>query len=93
MEAFWRWQLERARAGWARRTLSPTAMVIPLAALGERDRAVDVALRACHERHGGYLLPLAAVDPRWDPLRDHPRFAEVLACIGVAAEKAAPRQG
>ena len=50
---------------------------------GETATAVDHLLWGCREQVGSWDLPFVAEDPRWDPLRDEPRFAEVLRCVGV----------
>ena len=48
--------------------------------LGENDKAVEWFQQACADR-SPVLIPLN-VDPIFDPLRDDPRFAELLRCAG-----------
>jgi len=47
--------------------------------LGRIDAALDWLERAADERHVGYYFPLA--DPIYDPVRGHPRFAQLMARI------------
>jgi serine/threonine-protein kinase len=49
-------------------------------ALGEHDRAFDYLERAYEEKDAE--LPLLKVDPFYDPLRDDPRFADLLQRMG-----------
>jgi TolB-like protein/Tfp pilus assembly protein PilF len=51
------------------------------AALGDRDRAFEYLNRAYETRPGS--LRLMGVDPSADPLRDDPRFAELLQKLGL----------
>jgi len=48
-----------------------------LARVGMHDEAVDM-LASLLERPTRISVPLLKIDPRWDPLRDHPRFQELL---------------
>ncbi len=50
--------------------------------LGERDRAFEWLSRADEERHP--WLVLLNVEPLLDPLRSDPRFADLVARIGLA---------
>ena len=44
--------------------------------LGEKDLAIEWLTKAVDERHQGVVW--ANVDPMWDPLRDDPRFHDLL---------------
>ena len=49
------------------------------AALGRTEKAVELLEQAAHE-HSSYLAYLK-IDPKSDPLRDHPRFADLMRII------------
>lgn len=51
------------------------------AALGEKDKAFAELNKAYEKRE--YFLVLLKVDPRLDPLRDDPRFAELMRRVGL----------
>jgi serine/threonine-protein kinase len=50
-------------------------------ALGEHDRAFEMLERAYEA--GSMRLPFVSVDPKFDALRDDPRFNELLGRIGL----------
>lgn len=52
-----------------------------LLALGEHDRALDFFEAALNQRQWSLLW--MGVDPRLDPVRDHPRLQTILAGLGV----------
>jgi len=54
---------------------------------GDPAAAIHYLSWGCTERAASWDLPFVAVDPRWDPLRDDPRFQEVLLCVGVAEKE------
>jgi len=74
-EGYWRWLLEhdkeRERRG---EYVSPMDFAIHYAQLGETDQAFEWLERAYEARD----LSLLKVDPYWDPLRDDPRFQDLL---------------
>ena len=76
LEAFWRVSAERQAA-------NPGRVAISQIQLGEHDAAIDSLLSACRQRVG-WPLPFLRVDARFDALRRHPRWTEVLACTGLA---------
>lgn len=82
---------EYFRMTWADREAQLAAGTSPtyLAAFGVAGGAGTEPLaylrRACEERTASWDLPFVAVDPRWDELRAHPDFAEVVDCVGVPA--------
>jgi hypothetical protein len=63
-------------------SLSRYNLVVFLAALGEKDKAL-AELRKSY----GVFGPLLRVEPLLDPLRDDPRFAEILGRQGNAASR------
>ncbi|HET9531740.1 MAG TPA: tetratricopeptide repeat protein [Blastocatellia bacterium] len=52
--------------------------------MGENDRAIEWLERACDDRSSWLIL--LGVEPRFDPLRSDPRFKDILARIGLAAD-------
>ena len=67
-----------------RKYISNTLRALSSTAVGDMDAAVDFALQACDERE-----PLLLLYSRWipdfQPLRDDPRFAEVLQRLAYPA--------
>jgi TolB-like protein/Tfp pilus assembly protein PilF len=61
------------------RDVSPVHFATIHAALGEHDAALDWLDRALEAR-SGWLVYLAT-EPRFDPLRDQPRFADLVATV------------
>jgi len=49
--------------------------------LGNQNEALSSLERACEERDP--RVTLLKVDPRWDSLRDNPRFVAILKRIGL----------
>ncbi|HTH38167.1 MAG TPA: tetratricopeptide repeat protein [Pyrinomonadaceae bacterium] len=43
---------------------------------GENEKSLDALEKACEKRP--FIMPFVAVDPMWDPVRDHPRFQKVI---------------
>jgi len=72
-EGYWRWYLERAKGG---NDPNPTYTAMLYAQLGEKDQAF-ASLEKAYEQHDG-LLYLLKVSSRWDPLRDDPRYHDLL---------------
>jgi TolB-like protein/Tfp pilus assembly protein PilF len=76
---------EHARYATAERSIdrfSYYSEAVLLAALGEKDEAF-VALNKSHEAREYPALVLLKVDPRLDPLRDDPRFADLVRRVGL----------
>ncbi len=69
-------QLETLAEISVTRDVSPVHFALIHAALGERDRALDWLDRAVEAR-SGWLVYLAT-EPRFDALRDHPRFRSLV---------------
>lgn len=68
--------LDELRGLESRLSVAPILPAYILAALGEEDAALDSLERGLVERH--WLMGTLAVDPFWDPLRDHRRFRALL---------------
>jgi len=83
-EAYWRWRLdygtERAEQG---EYMSPSGFYQIYAALGEKDKAFEWLEKAYEARQGGNFTTLK-VTPRLDPLRDDPRFQDLLRRMNLA---------
>jgi tetratricopeptide (TPR) repeat protein len=62
--------------------VTPAHLAFVYAALGDHDRAFAELNRAADQRSPALLW--ARVDPRLDALRDDPRFAELVARVGLA---------
>jgi tetratricopeptide (TPR) repeat protein len=60
--------------GWAE--IPPWARAVAYGALGEKDEAFRLLDQAYEERSA--LLAVAKIDPRLDPLRNDPRFQDLL---------------
>ena len=76
LDDFWRFKIEQGQGG-------PGVLAIWQVQLGEHEAALDSLLRACREQVG-WPLPFLRVDARFDALRQHPRFADILECTGLA---------
>jgi tetratricopeptide (TPR) repeat protein len=61
--------------------VSPMALGVIYAALGQFDRAVDEVERSFAQRDC-WVVSLG-VEPAWAPLRGHPRFEAIVAKVGV----------
>jgi serine/threonine-protein kinase len=72
-EGYWRWYLEREKD---RNNPYPTYTAMLYAQLGDKDQAF-AWLEKAYERHDG-LLYLLKVSSRWDPLRDDPRYDDLV---------------
>ena len=59
----------------------PVNVALVLNALGEKEEALASLERGCAERD--VRATLLKVDPRWDSLRDNPRFIAILKRIGL----------
>ncbi|MDX2033035.1 MAG: protein kinase [Blastocatellia bacterium] len=65
----------------AQRHISPYHFALVHLGLGERDRAIDLLNKAFDER--AERLVWLRVDPRFDPLRQAPRFTDLIERIGL----------
>ena len=64
--------------------VSPYNLMLVHLGLGEHDSALTWLERACDDRTGS--LWTSSVEPRFDPLRGHPRFHEILRHHGLRSE-------
>jgi tetratricopeptide (TPR) repeat protein len=76
-ESYWRWNLdydkERAQRG---ESVLPSNFAVSFAHLGEKDQAFQWLEKAYEQREG--LLLYLKGSPAFDPLRDDPRFHDLL---------------
>jgi TolB-like protein len=75
-----RQQLSRLQKASKKRYISPKYFVLTYLQLGEKDRAFEWLEKSYQER--GEVLLYLKVDPRFDPLRPDPRFADLLRRVG-----------
>jgi len=77
-EGYWRWRLDYFRERAKREYVGPDMFAVSYAHLGEKDEAFEWLEKAFEE--GGAMSSLVGlkVDPAWDPLRDDPRFQDLL---------------
>ena len=66
--------------------ISPYTTGLIYASLGQNDEALDWLEKACNDRF--WMMAFLKVDPRWDSLRSHPRFVEILRRTGLASWEA-----
>jgi TolB-like protein/Tfp pilus assembly protein PilF len=57
-------------------------LVVAWAALGDKEKTFEALRRTCQERDGA-RIEAVKVHPRFDFLREDPRFGEILDCLGV----------
>ena len=75
-EAYWRWWLNYNQEKAKREYFSPREFAGIYAQLGEKDQAFEWLEKAYADRVPGLFN--IKVAPGWDPLRDDPRFADLL---------------
>jgi tetratricopeptide (TPR) repeat protein len=68
--------------------ISPVSRALVHVGLGEHDRAFEALEQGIHNRD--FLMLYLGVNPIWDPLRDDPRFAQLLDRVGLPQD--APEQ-
>ena len=64
--------------------ISPYQTGLIYASLGQPDEALDWLERAYQDRF--WMMAFLKVDPRWDSLRSHPRFNDLLRRTGLASK-------
>lgn len=82
MDFYWRRRLEIETREVAAGRLSPTFLATTYMMLDRPEDALD-ALEEAYRRRTGWILPFLGVHPLFDPLRDDPRFQDLLRRIGV----------
>jgi hypothetical protein len=75
-EGYWRWLLESNEADRSKGHANPIGFAWAYAQLGEADAAFAILNEAFEMRHGD--LTFLKVESYADPIRDDPRFAELL---------------
>jgi TolB-like protein/Flp pilus assembly protein TadD len=68
----------RSRQGY----VSPTAFAYIYAALGDKEKAIAYLEKGYEER--AFQMQFLKIDPRWDKLRNDPRFADLMRRVGLA---------
>ena len=68
--------------------ISPYQTGLIYASLGQPDEALDWLERAYNDRF--WMMAFLKVDPRWDSLRSHPRFIDILRRTGLPAAGSSP---
>jgi TolB-like protein len=76
VEGYWRWRLNHLAKRASREYVPRGAFAEIHAALGEKDLAFEELEKAYQEREAD--LTSLKVEPRWDPLRNDPRFQALL---------------
>ncbi len=74
--------LAELKAESRRNYVSPVAVALVHAGLGQKDQAI-LRLEEAYQEHSGGLLTLKVL-PVWSSLRSEPRFAQLLSKIGLA---------
>jgi len=64
--------------------ISPYQTGLIYASLGQTDEALDWLEQAYNDRF--WMMAFLKVDPRWDSLRSHPRFIDLLRRTGLASQ-------
>jgi serine/threonine-protein kinase len=75
-ESYWRWKLDYWTERAKQEFVPPTEFIVIHAALGEKDQAFELLEKAYDEHEG--TLWLLKVSPKFDTLRDDPRFQDLL---------------
>jgi len=75
-KGYWQWQLDYAKERAKQQYVRPSDFAEFYAQLGEKDQAFEWLEKAYQERDGG--LVFLNVDREYDPLRDDPRFQDLL---------------
>lgn len=75
--------VEQLKAMAKQRYVSPYTLAMAYTGLGKKDDAL-VALEQSLEEHNAWMC-FAPIDPRFDSLRDEPRFVEILGKYGLPA--------
>jgi len=76
MDGYWRWRLDYRTEQATQEYVSPASFANIHAQLGEKDQAFEWLEKAYEERDGSLIFLKSA--PAWDPLRDDPRFTDLL---------------
>ena len=81
-KTYWSWMRAVLQKDSVKRSVSPLAFAEVSAALGEKDRAFALLSQGVKERAGE--LAFLRVSPSWDPLREDPRFRDLVRTVGLS---------
>jgi len=79
-EDYWRWMLDFWKGRSEQGYVSPNTFATIYASLGEKDQAFEW-LEKAYQAHDGSMF---MVNPDWEPLRDDPRFHDLLRRMNLA---------
>ena len=74
-EEYWQWMLDYWKRKSAKGYVSPSVLAKQYVSLGDKDQAFEWLEKAYQAR---ILSLLVMIDPIWDPIRDDPRFTNLL---------------
>jgi TolB-like protein/DNA-binding winged helix-turn-helix (wHTH) protein len=81
-KTYWSWMRAVIQKDSAKTSVSPLDLAKVSAALGEKDYAFALLSEAVQERAGE--LAFLRVSPSWDPLREDPRFRDLVRTVGLS---------
>jgi len=81
-KTYWSWMRAVLQKDSARTSVSPLDLAEVNAALGQKDHAFALLNEAVKERAGE--LAFLRVSPSWDPLREDPRFRDLVRTVGLS---------
>jgi TolB-like protein/tetratricopeptide (TPR) repeat protein len=81
-KTYWSWMRAVLQKDSAKTSVSPLDLAEVSAALGQKDHAFALLNEAVKERAGD--LAFLRVSPSWDPLREDPRFRDLVRTVGLS---------
>ncbi len=81
-KTYWSWMRVVLQKDSAKTSVLPLDLAEVSAALGEKDHAFSLLYEAVKERAGE--LAFLRVSPSWDPLREDPRFRDLVRTVGLS---------
>jgi TolB-like protein/Flp pilus assembly protein TadD len=81
-KTYWSWMRAVLQKDSAQRSVAPLDFAEVSAALGEKDHAFALLNEAVKERAGE--LAFLRVSPSWDPLREDPRYRDLVRTVGLS---------
>ena len=81
-KTYWSWMRAVLQKDSAKTSVLPLDLAEVSAALGEKDHAFSLLNEAVKERAGE--LAFLRVSPSWDPLREDPRFRDLVRTVGLS---------
>jgi TolB-like protein/DNA-binding winged helix-turn-helix (wHTH) protein/Tfp pilus assembly protein PilF len=89
-KGYWNWRLHRLRERTRQTGKAPSVgLALVYAQLGEKETAFEWLEKAYVERAGPLMY--LNVDPAWDPLRDDPRFQDILRRMNFPPQSSNPK--